>query len=158
MVSLWTLGSLLHSLLDLGAWHVTACACCMPGACCQCCGWLRKLGPYISIALSGSFVAIATTAIVMRANFEASEGTNSLNELTGLNTRVTSFSFLGGYFIELGLVYFVYFPMIATVFFSGAVWSCIPCIGGRPKEIQRQTVEKRRIRESDDTFDDSPYA
>lgn len=151
MVALWTVGSLLHSLIDLGVWHLSACSCCLPGACCSCCGWLRTFGRYITITLAGIFVALATSAVIMRANFEesiAEDGTsttNSLNALTELEVEVESFSFLTGYFVELTLVYFVYYPIMATVFFSGAVRPCIPCIGGRPKEIERQYNEKFKV-------------
>lgn len=159
-VALWTLGSLLHSLLDLSAWHLTACACCMPGACCSCCGWLRTIGPYVTISLSAVFVAIATSAIIMRANYEESMGEGSLNELTGVNTNIRSYSFVVPYFVELSLVYFIYYPIMATLFFSGAVRPCLPCIGGRPKEIERQEQEKRKMElaaKNKETFDDNPY-
>lgn len=29
-VVLWTIGGLVHSMIDLGLWHLTACACCLP--------------------------------------------------------------------------------------------------------------------------------
>ena len=156
MVALWTIGSLLHSLIDLGAWHLSACACCMPGACCSFCGWLRTFGKYATLSLCFSFIALASTAAVMRANFEESNGSNSLNDLTDLDVEIRSFSFLSTYFVELTLVYFVYYPIMATLFFSGAVWSCLPCIGGRPKEIARQEEEKRKKLGDDDTFRDEP--
>lgn len=156
MVVLFTLASLLHSLIDLGAWHLTACACCMQGACCGCCGWLRKIGPYVAICMSASFVAVATSAVIMRANFEASDGQATGNDLTQLqNVKFESFSFLQGYFIELFLVWFFYYPIMATVFFSGAVRSCsFNLIGGRPKEIDRQREEKNK--QAIENFHDHP--
>lgn len=156
MVAVWTLASLLHSLLDLGVWHLTACACCMPGACCACFGWIRTIGPLVTITLCAIFVALATTAVIMRANFVEGEGDGeSLNGLTDLEVRVESLSFLVNYFIELGLVYFLYYPIMATVFFSGAIRPCLPCIGGRPKEIERQLNEKNKVETDDDTFGDN---
>lgn len=157
-VAIWTFGSLLHSLTDLGIWHLTACACCMPGACCGCCGWLRTLGRFASIAVCGVFVALGTTALIMRANFEASQGEAELNKLTGLELEIRSFSFLSAYAVELGLVWFCYYPIMATIFFSGAIRPVFPCIGGRPKEIDRQREEKRRkMNNGEEIFDDDPY-
>ncbi len=149
-VALWTLGSLLHSLIDLGAWHLTACACCMPGSCCSCCGWLRTIGPYAAICLTASFVAIGTSAVLMRANFDSGgEATNVLD------LDFNSFSFLEEYFVELLLVWFLYYPIMATVFFSGALRSCsCNMIGGRPKEIDRQREEKRK--QEVETFENNP--
>jgi len=130
MVALWTLGSLLHSLIDLCAWHLTACACCLPGGCLGWCGCLRTVGRYITIALCGIFVALATIAIIVRVNYEESGGEATLDELTTLEIeRVESFSFLLSYLIELMLVYCVYYPIMATLFFSGAIRPCLPCIG-----------------------------
>lgn len=38
-----------------------------------------------------------------------------------------------------------YYPIMATFFFSGALWEVgWGCIGGRPKEIQRQKDEAKR--------------
>lgn len=157
MVMVWTLGSCLHSLLDLCVWHLTACACCMPGACLSCLGFLRTLGPLLTIALSATFVVSGVVSVVIRANYDAGEGDGtSLNGLAGLKVEVESLSFLMGYFVELSLVYFLYYPIMATVFFSGAIWSIFPCIGGRPKEIERQLNEKKKMEEMKDVFDDTP--
>merc|ERR1712038_1048100 len=157
MVTLFTVGSLLHSLLDLGIWHLTACACCMPGACCGCCGWLRTLGRYATIAVCGIFVALGTTALIMRANYESSNGEAEFNELTGLDLDISSFSFLAAYGVELALVWLCYYPIMATIFFSGAIRPILPCIGGRPKEIDRQREEKRRkMQQNQDEFTDDP--
>lgn len=153
-VALWTLGSVLHSLIDLGAWHLTACACCMPGSCCSCCGWLRSVGPYVAISMAGSFVALASAAVIMRANFEKSDGQSV--GTTDLDFNFESFSFLQGYFIELFLVWFLYYPIMATVFFSGALRTfSFNLIGGRPKEIDRQQEEKRK--QEIENFENNPY-
>lgn len=76
-----------------------------------------------------------------------------LNGWEGL--EITSFSFLYAYFVELGLVWFCYYPIMATIFFSGAIWPVFPCIGGRPKKIDRQREEKRRkMNNGEETFED----
>lgn len=157
-VAVWTIGSILHSLTDLGIWHLTACACCMPGACCGYCGWLRTLGRFATIAVCGLFVALGSTLLVMRANFEESEGEVEFNELTGLELKIQSFSFLSSYTVELALVWFWYYPIMATIFFSGAIRPVFPCIGGRPKELDRQRAEMRkRLENGEEMFEDDPY-
>jgi hypothetical protein len=160
MVALWTVGSLLHSLIDLGVWHLAACSCCLPGGCLGWCGWLRTLGRYITITLCAFFIAVATSAVIMRANFEEgslTEENSSFNELAELDVKVGSFSFLYGYLIELSLVYCVYYPIMATIFFSGAIRPCLPCVGGRPKEIERQSMEKQKLEhKKEESFEDNP--
>lgn len=156
MVMVWTLGSCLHSILDLCIWHLTACACCMPGACLSCLGCLRTLGPLVTIVISATFVISGIVSVIMRANYDAGQGDGTLNGLTGFKVEVQSLSFLMGYFVELGLVYFLYYPIMATVFFSGAIRTFFPCIGGRPKEIERQMNEKKKLAEIHDAFDENP--
>lgn len=145
MIVLWTLGGLLHSLLDLGMWHLTACACCI-----QSC--IAKAGPYVAIAIAAVISAAATLAVVWRAMYEDNliENSSANNVVEGQNnewievSNIQSFQFLYSYYLELMIVWFFTYPIMATIFFSGAVWSCIPCIGGRPKEIKRQEDEAKK--------------
>lgn len=54
-----------------------------------------------------------------------------------------SFSFLSKYAIELSLTWFVYFPLVGTIIFSG-ILGCggrLPVLGGRPRDIR--LYEKR---------------
>lgn len=152
MAVLWTLGSLLHSVVDLAVWHMMACACCMPGACCSIFGGAgRPLGNYLSIFICAIFVGLAIFAILLRANYEDGNGSDTLNELTDLNVdSIASFSFLVGYGFELASVYFLYFPIIATILFSGVLRRCIPCFGGRPKAIEKQMGSECKTMRFDD--------
>jgi len=54
-----------------------------------------------------------------------------------------------------------YYPIMATFFFSGALWGVgWGCIGGRPKEIQRQKDEAKRdsgLQKGDTFNDDETY-
>jgi len=138
-VVLWTVGGLLHSLADLGMWHVTACACCV-GSC------FAKAGPYFAVCISAILCALSTFAIFWRVEYEMQQGDDDgESEIDWVQWRtVESLQFLVSYFVELATVYFFHFPMMATIFFSGAVWGCLPCIGGRPKEIKRQHEEAKR--------------
>ncbi len=159
-VTLWTLGSLVHSLVDLFVWHLAACVCCLPGACCSWCGCLRRLGRYLTVCLCGIFVALASSGIIMRENFDEANakgvGSNTtIDELTEvkMETLDSAFSFLVSYCGELICVYFVAFPIIATIFVSGMLSPCIPCLGGRATEIKKQRDEEAK-RFQDDYNDD----
>jgi len=148
MIALWTIGGVLHSLADLGMWHLTACACCLQGSGChKRCGFLGKVGPYAAVAVTAFLSAAATFAILLRASYEASNGkVDAINGDTWLNiSDVESFSFLMAYLSELGMVYLCWHPLLSTLYFAGMIWRIFPCIGGRPKEIQRQIDEAKRI-------------
>jgi len=161
-VVLWTLGSLVHSLVDFTVWHLAACACCLPGACCSCCGCLRTLGRYLTICLCAVFVALATSAIIMRGNFDEARADASaqgsavnatVDDLTEikLETFNSAYTFLVGYCGELVVVYFITFPIVATIFFMGL----LPCTGGRSSEIKRQRDEEaKRCQNCDHDYND----
>lgn len=127
---------------------MTACACCLPGSGChRRCGFLGKVGPYAAVAVTAFLSAAATFAILLRASYEASDGmVDGINDDTWINIRgLESFSFLMAYLSELGMVYLCWHPLLSTIFFAGTIWRIFPCIGGRPKEIQRQKDEAKRI-------------
>lgn len=136
MVALWIFGGLVHSCFDLFIWHLSACACFLPGGFCQRFWYLQKVGSYISIALVACLVALCTFLIVIRADFEDQDGKIDFSDL----------NFLLGYGVELGLVYAVYWPLIGTTLFSGIFSKCIPCVG-RPNDLRRQLRERLREEE-----------
>lgn len=141
-IMLWTLAGLLHALADLGLWHLTACACCFNSC-------LAKVGPYVAICIAAVLCAASTFAILYRASYEIQVNTAGDQaddeKIEWLDVKnFEAFQFLGSYFIELIFVYILYHPMLSTLFFSGAVWGILPCIGGRPKEIKRQQDEAKR--------------
>jgi hypothetical protein len=108
-VVVWTFGSILHSLFDLGIWHLNGCACCINSI-------FAKIGPIVSIALSASLCAFSTLVILWRANYEDGkyDVTSEVTELEEednswldleLPTRLDSFEFLLTYWIELFTVW-----------------------------------------------------
>jgi len=144
MIVVWTLGSFLHSIVDLAVWHLAACSWCMPGGIFSCCQFMRIFGSYMTIIICAVFLAFGIWAILMRANYEEANGTTTIDELTDLEIQtIQSFSFLVGYFVELALAYFVYFPIMGTVMFSGMLRRCFPCLGGRQKEVDRYDAMKK---------------
>ena len=140
---LWTLGAAVHSIVDLSIWHLATCAPCLPGGCCSCLGFMVNVGRYIYVSLCILFAMCGTLGIFMRTNYEAAaagEGDLSIKDLTKLdisNVNAPTFSFWVGYCVELILVYFLYYPIIATLLFAG----CIPFVGGRQRELERQEQE-----------------
>lgn len=136
-VALFTLGGLLHSLADLGMWHLTACACCRTtreGK--KRLGWMGKIGPYAAVLVSVTMVACATFYVLKRMVYEQEEGCKE-----GLDSAKFLLSFGG----ELATVYLLWHPLMSTFFFTGLIWPIFPCIGGRPKELKRQEEEAKRI-------------
>lgn len=155
-IMLWTLAGLLHTLADLGMWHLTACACCFNS-------FVAKIGPYVAICISALLAAVSTFVVLWRASYEiqiidGGDGGNgnvdgtSNGDVTGQDGDVNylelenlqALQFIVSYFIELLFVYVLYHPLLSTIFFSGSVWGILPCIGGRPKEIRRQEEEEKK--------------
>ena len=108
-IVVWTLGGLLHSLVDLGLWHLNACACCIQSR-------VAKLGPLLSIAIAAVLAACSTFAVLWRATYEddaiENSSANDIGEEEGVNDWVeiqnlSSFQFLGTYYIELLSVWYV---------------------------------------------------
>ena len=100
-IMLWTLGGLLHSLADLGMWHLTACACCINSC-------VAKLGPYVAIAITACLCAISTLAVLWRATYDDEIMDNAdANDLSEKGSdwmpinNLESFQFLTSYFMEL---------------------------------------------------------
>jgi len=109
-IVVWTLGGLLHSLVDLGMWHLNACACCMNS-------WFARLGPLFSIAVAALLTACSTFAILWRANYEDDLIDKSTAQDIGVQAgendwmdgmeiqHFSSFQFLITYYIELASVW-----------------------------------------------------
>jgi hypothetical protein len=164
-LTLWTIGSLFHSLYDMLIWYVMACACCHPG------GVFyrpdrpavyKNLGSFSLIPVIFTLLGTAAYLILLRATTEGqyddTDDTSSANqndmdngdnnayqqqeELENIHwddlEGVQSFSFLFKSSTELLLAWFVYFPIIGSVLFSG-ILGCngrVPILGGRPRDIQ----------------------
>merc|ERR1719148_122794 len=154
-VSLWTLGGLLHSIFDLCLWYLSACACFLPGGCCQSRRNLHSIGSYCVISIVAVLVAVTTGVIVLRATYESrlrqaiQEGAEESDITWKDITSLQSYNFILGYLIELVLVYCVHYPLVASIFFSGILsLGCLPFLGGRPAEVQAElrTIAKASSR------------
>jgi len=166
MLLLWTIGGGIHCMFNLAMWHIAACACCQSGGCCEsyaCCPSLgRKMIRFFVLCIFGFCVLI----IFLRAavnNQEQGEMNTEVEETKqgGINIMfddqfdlrvgsVSDLSFVINYLVEMTLAYFVYYPVGATMLFSG-ILSCgynIPLLGGRPYEIACE--ERRNLRRQEE--------
>ena len=154
MLTLWTLGSFLHTVFDLGLWHMKACTLCryqgrIDERLVQ---WGRVVGLFIVMVAIG----VGGYAVLLRASIEyRGEGsiadeveesirTNEFYDIEFDDKR--SFRFLLGYLVEFVLALFVYYPLTVTILFSG-VLGCggnIPILGGRPREMKREARYEQR--------------
>ena len=159
MITLWTLGSFIHTVFDLGLWHMKACTICRYQGNSyideRLIRWGRVVGLFIVMIAMGA----GGYAVLLRASIEykgegsvADEVEESImsNELYHIEFEdKRSFRFLLGYLVEFVLALFVYYPIAVTILFSG-VLGCggrIPVLGGRPREMKKERrYEMRKAR------------
>ncbi len=158
MLTLWTFGSMLHSIFDVSLWFITACICFLEGNACGRFSKLRSLGSYVTVAIVAIMVALSSFVIAGRAIYEARlaaarNGTELNEEQWTQVVRFESFSFLLGYGVESALTYFVFYPLIVTIGISGMlsplfrIFPCIKFLGGRSEELLRQFEERKAMAE-----------
>ncbi|KAL3777211.1 hypothetical protein HJC23_013756 [Cyclotella cryptica] len=148
MITLWTLGSFLHMIFDLGLWHMKACTLCRYGG--QIDDRIARWGRVVGLFIVVTAMAAGSYAVLLRASIEyKGEGSEGLQVEESIRNNEfydidfggkRSFRFLLGYLVEFLLAMFVYYPITVTIVFSG-VLGCggrIPILGGRPREIKRE--------------------
>jgi len=163
MLTLWTLGSFLHTCFDLGLWHMKACTLCRykggsSGIDDRLIRWGRVAGLFIVMIAMG----VGGYAVLLRASIEYQGEGSVADEVSSsiVNSEIyniefedkRSFRFLLGYLVEFVLALFVYYPIAVTILFSG-VLGCggrVPLLGGRPREVKRERryEEKKKQRAS----------
>lgn len=152
-LALWTVGAALHAFYDNIVWSLAACTCCMNGR-----GMteerlarFRSRGVLLVMLLVIMITALATFAVAVRSAVAELEKESEIAENIGLTDEEISlwqardaneFEFMIAYFVELVLNFFVYYPVVGSILFSGCL-TCgrYPVIGGRPYEI-RHDVER----------------
>jgi hypothetical protein len=151
-ITLWTLGTAIHSIFDLSVWFLSACGCCQPGGSLQCLGRIRWLGNYIVLFAVVVTAATASFIVVLRATLDDNPdvSTSDLNSAGvfddaiqfGNTSSIDSYRFLISWCIALVTSWFVYYFIIGTLLFSG-VLGCyyLPFLGGRPREIMLEKKE-----------------
>lgn len=146
MLLLWTLGGGLHALYDNTVWYLTACVCCLPGQRLECLYRYKWCGTYFVVITVVACTAVASFVVVLRATLENDEDSD-LSEIESgglVDDKIdlgdvddkSAWRFLVSYSIELALALFLYYPVVATVLFSGFL-GCgkVPVLGGRPYEV-----------------------
>lgn len=149
MITLWTLGSFLHTIFDLGLWHMKACTLCRYGG--QIDDRMARWGRVTGLLIVIIAMAAGSYAVLLRASIEY-KGVDSVAQEVEESIRNSeiyeidfgdkrSFQFLLGYLVEFVLALFVYYPLAVTVLFSG-VLGCggrVPILGGRLREMKRES-------------------
>ena len=139
---LWTFGCIFHSLFDYLVWNLSACACFHPGGRfgqTNVANRCNDLGSIILIPFVLSLLGLAGYSSYLRvtsgnSSLEDEYGDDLVDNLTA--GKLGDYSFLVRFGIELILAWFVYFPLLSTVFFSG-ILGCggkLPLLGGRPRD------------------------
>jgi hypothetical protein len=147
MIILWTVGGTVHAIYDNTIWYISACVCCLSS---QNLDAYRKWGTYLIITVSLTVAAIATLALLLRTSAEAEATITDDDVLQIKFYDQYVYEFLVSYAIVLVLSLFLYYPVVAFVFFSG-VLSCgfnVPVLGGRPYEVWLAEKAERLRRQS----------
>jgi hypothetical protein len=158
MITLWTLGSFLHTVFDLTIWHIKALTLCRYGGLVN--EKLARMGRVVGLFIVMVVMGLGGYAVILRATHdykgdgsvsEEVEESIKNNEIYHVDVEdKRSFRFLLGYLVEFVLALFVYYPIAVTIVFSG-VLGCdgrIPVLGGRPREVKKEQIYLQRKRES----------
>jgi len=163
MITLWTLGSVVHTFFDLSVWHIKACTFCRYGiGGYELSDGAMRCGRTAGMTIVMTTFAFAAYLVLLRASEDYKDSEFFVDELEtdGGNNMTTNdegesfiqpislpgggsakhFNFLLGYIVEFVLAVFVYNPLILTVIFTGSL-GCngrLPVLGGRPREVMRE--------------------
>ncbi len=133
MVSIWLNNGLLHAIFDVSLWHMSACTCLTSRNNHR---KLEEIGSYIVVGISGLLSGLALCAVLIRALAMEKEKADAENLDWRDIEKWEAFAFLAGFFVELVGVYFLIYPIVITIIFSG-VFGCFPGkLGGRPRDLQ----------------------
>lgn len=169
MVLLWTLGGLCHSIFELIIWHVQACAMCERGGIFgdrpmsnKC----KNIGSFLIIPVVLLLLGLAIYLVLLRASKGDENGRvfSSINYFDNNGEQddqnihddlyvdvhdidgIESFSFLLYSTVEMFLAWFIYFPLVGSLVFSG-VLGCngrLPILGGRPRDVRLVQEEQQQ--------------
>lgn len=161
-IALWTIGAMLHASFDNLIWSLAACSCCTTsteGLTEKKLARYRNTGVVFVVLSVVIATALATFAVALRAAISSSNTSNDAVAvdpetvqsygLTDDNVQLfqvdaaNDFEFMIAYFVELVLNYFIYYPVVGTVLFSG-ILTCGRfggVFGGRPYELKMASVD-----------------
>jgi hypothetical protein len=153
-IALWTIGAALHASFDNLIWSLAACSCCSDRnnkLTEQSLSRYRSTGVILVVLFVIVATALATFAVALRAAISSPDtntgpvdtDTVKTYGLTDDNVQLfqvdgaNDFEFIIAYLVELALNYFMYYPLVGTILFSG-VLTCgrYGVLGGRPYEMK----------------------
>lgn len=142
-LALWTIGAALHAFYDNVIWSCAACTCCNTEKTTQeRMERYRSHGVLLVMFCALLVTAVATFAVALRAALDDDVETEQIDSYGDVELwqveGADDFEFVYAYLIELVLNYFVYYPMVGTLLFTG-VLTCgrYPTLGGRPYELRQ---------------------
>lgn len=162
-IALWTVGSLIHGFYDNTIWALAACSCMVKeGSRSEMkeerLRRYQSTGAFFVNVATIVVVAIATFACMLRAAMNADETGNT--EIVASHQLVhgefqkmeankgiafQDYEFVVSYLVELLLNYFIYYPLVGTLLFSG----CLNCFGRFPV-LGGRAYEMKQLREKSD--------
>lgn len=158
MIVLWTAGATLHGVFDNTIWYMTSCACCLFSS--QRLEWMQKCRRktnVLVILFVVLVVAISTLVVVLRATLQSDDQeywwlklrsasvTDDNMEIHSVSDS-SNYEFLVAYAVELAMAWFVHYPIVERIFFSG-ILGCkgrIKCWSGRPYEVAQEEAKKSK--------------
>jgi hypothetical protein len=171
IIWLWTVGGALHSVFDHLIWEVAVCSCFAPGGRFEKYPYCQKLGPLVMILLTLSVAAGGSLTVFIRATQNGgTNGTNTTNStfpgwedlksdddspytVIKVEKDPEVYRFVLSYIVELALSFFLWYPVVGTIIFSGVLgFGKLPFIGGRPAEILRDRAEEAQWEEDESQF------
>ena len=158
MITLWTLGCVVHSLFDLSLWHIAGCTLFR---------YYRddnyvsddavRCGRVTGMTIVFGTLAFSTYLVLVRATEDyknsiqimdniGSSGSGEVEDVTLFmqanpsGIKAKHYAFLLGYFFEFILAVFIYNPLILTIVFTGVLGNNgrVPVLGGRPREVMME--------------------
>lgn len=170
IIWLWTAGGALHAVFDHLIWEVASCSCFAPGGRFEEYPYCQKMGPLLMIMITLIVTIGGCMTVLLRATQEAYAGPGGINttnasiptwdELQGDDDEIygviqvqrdpETYRFVLSYVVELILSFFLWYPFVGTILFSG-ILGCgrLPLLGGRPREVRMQRKEREDESESE---------
>lgn len=133
-IVLWTIGSSLHALFDSSLWSIATCSCFRKG------DLIEKIERYQKLGTKALVITVAGVAGL-------AIGTTYVR--VALAGRL-DYDFLEAYGVEITTTYFLYYPLISCVLFSGLLGPCHEeLLGGRPYAVKKDDLARRRKKRED---------
>jgi len=153
MILLWTVGGSAHAIYDSVVWYAATCVCCTR---CKSLGCMQRMGRGLIALIVLLIAVVASFAVVLRATLLSHEEIDAsalssaglvddaihVGDFIAEGHGLGAFEFVTGYFVEFLLALFVYYPLFATLVFTGSLnwFGChkVAWLGGRPYQVEQE--------------------